>query len=119
LDGQSAAQAAGQKNISILTEAEYSRMPKTAATVPVYGFSSGDPKHLTSLIIPSSVTSIGGSAFSSNSLTSVTIGANVWLDVGINPSFNNWFGNFYNNNGKKAGMYTYNKSTEQWSFRAR
>jgi hypothetical protein len=30
LDGQSAAQAAGQKNISIVTEAEYSRMSKTA-----------------------------------------------------------------------------------------
>jgi hypothetical protein len=59
---------------------------------------------LTSVVIGNSVTEIGGKAFYGNSLTSVTIGADVALN---GDSFNLGFASFYNENGKKAGTYTY------------
>jgi hypothetical protein len=43
-------------------------------------------------------------------------GAHVRLGSAVFP---NGFDGFYNNNGKKAGTYTYNENTKQWSFRAR
>jgi hypothetical protein len=58
-------------------------------------------------------------AFYGNQLTSVTIGANVKLDIDdrydISP-FDNGITAYYNRNGKKAGTYTL--SGNRWSYRA-
>jgi hypothetical protein len=81
---------------------------------------------LTSVTIPASVTIIGAMAFTENQLTSIAIGANVSLRVTaydaqlfpsdeLFPSFDNGFDEFYNNNGKKAGTYTYRNG--QWAYR--
>ena len=72
------------------------------------------------VIIPESVTSIGFNAFEydpdltsfSNSINSISIGANVTLDNSFPYFFS--FDEFYNTNGKKAGTYVY--SDEQWSL---
>jgi hypothetical protein len=70
---------------------------------------------LTSVVIPESVTFIGSEAFAENQLTSVTIGANVTHS----RAFDNGFDDFYNNNGKKAGTYTYSNRWSWWSFTPR
>jgi len=68
--------------------------------------------NLTSVTIPNSVIKIGWSAFDDNPLTSITIGANVELDERV--SFENGFDSAYNDNGKKAGIYTLNNGV--WSL---
>ena len=69
-------------------------------------------KQLTTVVIPSRITSIGKNAFSGNPLVSVTIGANVNVDDEAIP------GNFakaYNSYGKAAGTYTRpNSNSEAW-----
>jgi hypothetical protein len=50
------------------------------------------------------VTTIEDYAFSGNALKSITIGANVKLGPGC---FAYGFDSYYNNNGKKAGIYGY------------
>jgi hypothetical protein len=54
-------------------------------------------------------------AFDRNELISVTIGANVVLSRRYHSSFDGSFDDFYNDNGKKAGTYTY--SNGQWAYR--
>jgi len=71
---------------------------------------------LTSIVIPTSVKSIGTFAFQYE-VISITIGANVALGDGEYPSFHNDFDEFYNKNGKKAGTYTYDGS--KWSYKAK
>jgi len=66
---------------------------------------------LTSVIIPDSVTTIGTEAFAGNPITSISIGENVSMVV---DSFDNNFDIFYNNNGRRAGTYTF--SNGKWSF---
>jgi uncharacterized repeat protein (TIGR02543 family) len=78
-----------------------------------------------SVIFPASVTSIGYNAFGQiyeDELSSVTIGANVSFTYGYNneyPPFG-WtkFEDFYNNNSKKAGIYTRPgvAGNTSWSF---
>ncbi|GHU03663.1 hypothetical protein FACS1894147_07900 [Spirochaetia bacterium] len=75
---------------------------------------------LTSVSIPASVTSIDMYAFvGCTGLTSITIGTNVSLrtSYGDADAFENKFVTYYNTNGKKAGMYTWNGTA--WSFAAR
>jgi hypothetical protein len=76
---------------------------------------------LKSVTIPNSVTYIGQGAFEGIQLTNITIPANIELNVyyhgasdAFRQSFSNNFGEFYNNNGKKAGTYTYSGGT--WTF---
>jgi len=59
---------------------------------------------------------IGDAAFEGNNLNSISIGANVELVVEDNWRNTSWppFGTFYNNNGKRAGMYVLYNGV--WSF---
>jgi hypothetical protein len=70
--------------------------------------------NLTSLNIPDSVIKIGAFAFTGNDITSITIGANVFIDSSYfnnnTMSSNKFFTQFYNNGGKKAGTYVYNNT---------
>ena len=77
---------------------------------------------LTSVKIPDSVTSIGQATFAENRISSISIGANVDLlyrlpDGRIHHPFDNNFHVFYNNNGRRAGVYTWNGTA--WSFSER
>ncbi|GMO57720.1 MAG: hypothetical protein Ta2A_03210 [Treponemataceae bacterium] len=78
---------------------------------------------LTTISIPASVTSIGDGAFGScTGLTSIRIGANVEIrwsrvnEVYSNDAFEHGFPDYYNTNGKKAGVYTYRNGA--WSYAA-
>ena len=93
-------------------------------SITYIGCSAFPRNQLTSVTIPNSVTSIGAIAFAENPITSITIGANVeliivaeWLDTTmLRPyPFPHNFHVFYNNNGRRAGTYTWNGTT--WSFR--
>jgi hypothetical protein len=77
---------------------------------------STNPLVLTSVIIPTSVTSITSRAFADNSwLTSVTLPAN----VNLNNAFGNesYLDNTYNSGGKKAGTYVLSKNGRSWSLK--
>jgi hypothetical protein len=93
-------------------------IPGGVTTIGNYAFHQTG---LTSVTIPNSVTTIGDGAFEGCQLISVNIGANVVIST-------NGYGlatygdiatltEFYNGNGKKAGVYTLNGNT--WSYRAR
>jgi hypothetical protein len=94
-------------------------IPEGVTSIGDYAFASN---YLTGIAIPGSITSIGKGAFAENRersytpdnmvvygknlLTTITIGANVKLAGGREPSFDDGFDDFYGNNGKKAGTYT-------------
>jgi hypothetical protein len=90
---------------------------------------------LTSIIIPDSVTSIRAGAFAQNKITSITIGSNVptggpsysgsaeritgWESFydeanDLLYSFDNEFDDIYEENGSRAGTYTF--SNGKWTF---
>jgi len=82
-------------------------IPNTVTSISMSAFGTNQ---LTSVTIPSSVKLIGTHAFYFNDgLTSITIGANVALgEIGKYKAFSAGdFDDFYNNNGKRGGRYTY------------
>jgi hypothetical protein len=92
-------------------------------SVTYIGFEAFKNNLLTSVTIPDGVTRIRYGAFGNNPLTSITIGANVDMEAVSNfGRRSDWikdrssyysFPAFYNGNGKKAGLYTYNG--KRWS----
>jgi len=83
---------------------------------------------LSSIVIPDKVKKIGYRAFFRNPLRSITIGNNVELEElgGYNEYEGNWkytafegtgFEDFYEENGRRAGIYTYNDDTWSVEFR--
>jgi len=75
-------------------------------SVTIIGNGAFSGNRLTSVTIPDSVTTIKMGAFEGG-LTSVTIGANVTLEISYHvSSFGSGFDDFYNNNGRAAGTYT-------------
>jgi hypothetical protein len=89
-------------------------IPDSVTYIGYGAFSCGN---LTSVTIGTGVTYIGIDAFTDNQLTSFTIGSNVALDSLVTGSGYNRrtyvvfggssFDDFYNNNNKAAGTYTY------------
>jgi len=113
-------------------------IPNRVTEIGLDAFSNNQ---LTSVAIPDSVTSIGGNAFSNNQLTNVTIpnsvktigkeafsnnqitritiagGHRLWTDVFVTSSRSSGgqnFEKFYNDNGAKAGTYTWENN--KWNF---
>jgi len=89
-------------------------------TITTVGVNAFYEKGLTSVTIPNSIKVIDDYAFRYNSLTSITIGANIELvrppSAECSWSFDNNFDWVYNNGGKKAGTYTRpNTDSETWT----
>jgi hypothetical protein len=70
---------------------------------------------LNSVQISANLVEIGESAFVGNKITRINIGSDITFAGGDIPSFDNDFDNYYNTNGKKAGIYDY--SNGQWSMK--
>ncbi|MDR0908825.1 MAG: leucine-rich repeat domain-containing protein [Spirochaetaceae bacterium] len=86
-------------------------IPSSVTSIGAFAFRKNQ---LTSVSIPSSVTYIGNWAFALNDLTSVSIGSHV--AIGGND-FDHDFATFYNKNGKKTGVYKWDGSS--WSYSAK
>ena len=78
--------------------------------------------NISSVVIPESVTNIEGSAFRGSPLVIITISNGVLIDdyetigmTGVMGRFGTSFIIFYNDNGKKAGTYTYDEDERTWS----
>ncbi|MDR0301708.1 MAG: leucine-rich repeat protein [Treponema sp.] len=112
----------GKEAFAYTTSLTSINIPNSVITIEDRAFQESS---ISTIIIPNSVRSIGKEAFVGNTfyksmikdspyignkLTSITIGSNVALE----NSFENGFDDFYNQNGCKAGTYTY--SNEQWKF---
>jgi hypothetical protein len=84
--------------------------------VTVIGEDAFRANQLTRVSIPDSVTEIKSGAFDCMELTSIAIGANVTLYTGSRyaPSFELFFHTFYDQNGKRAGTYTW-RDEDGWS----
>ena len=109
----------GGKPVTAIGDSVFEDNQLTGVVIPNSVISIGDyaffGNKLTGVIIPNSVTSIGGDAFGNNQLTSVVIGAN----VSLTDTFRGGLDSFYNNNGKKAGIYTRQSDNSGWMYAAR
>ncbi len=92
-------------------------IPSSVTHIGVFAFSYNQ---LTSVTIPPSVTQIGYAAFYDNDdLRSITIGVNVFLDVGrSSSSYDPYdaFTSFYDRNGKRAGRYTCGERNRYYEY---
>jgi hypothetical protein len=66
--------------------------------------------NIESLTIKNSLIKIGGSAFRNVNIKKIIIASNVDLE-GSGLGYNSRFSDYYNNNGKKAGIYSYAQSS--------
>ena len=86
----------------------------TSAVIPFGVVSIGEGafyrNRLNSITIPGSVTSIREHAFHLNELSQIVLGANVSIN---GSAFDNDFAAFYNENGSRAGTYTFRDGS--WS----
>ena len=90
-------------------------IPDNVTTIGKAAFAENQ---LTNVILPDSVNTINEAAFVNNQLTSITMGANVDLITNEwGGPFDKNFHIFYNNNGRKAGVYTWDGIA--WSFQVR
>ncbi|GHV74348.1 hypothetical protein AGMMS49940_16500 [Spirochaetia bacterium] len=85
-------------------------IPNSVTSIEAHAFCDN---YLTSITIPNSVTSIGAHAFCRNQLTSFYIPNSVSF-IGY-MAFDDDFNDFYDNNRKRAGTYSWNGS--RWSYR--
>jgi hypothetical protein len=114
-------------NVTAIGRCAFFKNQLTSVTIPDSVISIGagafEKNLLTSVIIPDNITSIEFRAFSNNPLTDITIGANVDIEADISLRWGRDRGSyrsfpaFYNENGKKAGVYTYNRN--RWNYSAR
>jgi len=113
-------------NVNTISERQYAGKQLTSITfsTPSSVVSIGDSafrdNQLTSITIPDSVRTIGMNAFANNPVASVTIGADVTLigsgNVGVLGQ-NSGFNGSYENNNSRAGTYTrLSTSTTEWRF---
>jgi TolB-like protein len=110
-------------SVTSIGERAFGWNPLTSVTIPNSVTSIGEGafsgNRLTSVTIPSSVTSIGAGAFSGDQLTTITLPANVNIAYREHNDFILNFTRFYNDNGKKAGTYTYNYKRYKWTYARR
>ncbi|MDR0683957.1 MAG: leucine-rich repeat domain-containing protein [Spirochaetaceae bacterium] len=87
-------------------------------SVTYIGGSAFSGNRLSSVVIPDSVTGIGNYAFFGNQLTSVVIGNNVSIgNNAFSVSKDSSFEDAYNKNKKKAGTYTRpNAESKKWKW---
>ena len=97
-------------------------IPNTVTSIGEGAFSgafsggvSADPIP-SSVVIPNSVRSIGQGAFSGEPLTSIYIGSNV--EIGRNAFSYNFY-QFYQNNNRRAGVYSRATWSSDWSYSPR
>jgi len=97
----------------LVTPSEIWGEPNAITAIGGNAFRSGNK--ITSLTIPDSVKNIGEYNSRFDSLTNVIIGANVEIGGNRYSQFNEGFKNFYNENRRQAGTYTF--SGNRWNYR--
>ena len=71
---------------------------------------------LKKITIPNKVEFIGNYAFYRNELIEISIGKDVYIGAGAMGKYGDQFIATYKDNKRKAGIYTYNKSSEKWNY---
>jgi len=108
-------------SVIFIGNSAFSSNQLTSITIPNSVIFIGDrafeENQLTAVTIPNSVKTIGVNAFP-DSLKSITIGANVdVIKAAYARNAYNEFASVYINGGRRAGTYTYNDNSRQWTRR--